>query len=176
MKETEIIQPDRIDKDSLTAVKINGLWEELDIQPLIFPCVSNKHRNFPSLANPHCANWGDMGSLSLISAFLSFHLLQQEHRTEASMRTAALQIFSRHPSANHWLFNSLFSCQKTCSIYPTQITHLVFLLYWPLCLCISSQQTQEFNENFFILVFNHCRPDSPFSTKGLWTPSTSISQ
>lgn len=30
MKEMEITWPDRINKDSLTAVNINGLWEELD--------------------------------------------------------------------------------------------------------------------------------------------------
>jgi len=42
MKEMEITLPDRINKDSLTAVKIYGLWEEPDIQPLIFPEMLHK--------------------------------------------------------------------------------------------------------------------------------------
>jgi len=42
VKEMENTWHDRINKDSLTAVKINGLWEELDIQPLIFPGTLHK--------------------------------------------------------------------------------------------------------------------------------------
>lgn len=42
MKEMEISRPDRINKGSLTAVKINELREELDIQPLIFPGTLHK--------------------------------------------------------------------------------------------------------------------------------------